>query len=325
LRGLRLEDERVLMGTQHNEDAAVLRFPPGMALVQTMDFFTPIVNNPYWFGQIAAANSLSDVYALGATPLCAMNIVCFPIKKLPKEILREILRGGRDKLAEAGAVLAGGHSVEDEEIKYGLSVSGYAPPDGFASNGALEPGDILLLTKPLGTGVLATALKAKWPDFARFEELLYQWAGRLNKAGGETIRALGLRAATDVTGFGLGGHALEMARASNKRIELWAKDVPILPHALELADMGLIPAGSYANKHYCGDAVRIDADVPTTLADMIFDAQTSGGLILGVPEDKVSVAQAMLLEAGDLAAPIGRVLPDAPAPGPRLLLRAAKP
>lgn len=311
----------MLLGTQHNEDAAVLRFPPGMALVQSLDFFTPIVNNPYWFGQIAAANALSDIYALGATPYCAMNIVCFPIKKLPKEILREILKGGRDKLKEAGAVLAGGHSVEDDEIKYGLSVSGYVSPESYASNGRLAPGDILVLTKPLGTGVLATALKANWPESLVFEQLLYDWAGRLNKAGGEAIRRFGLTAATDVTGFGLGGHALEMARASHVSVELWADAVPMLPRALELAQMGLIPAGSYANKHFCAQSVSLAPDLDPTLADMIFDAQTSGGLLLGVPEHKLAAVQALLAASGDLSAAIGRVLPEA-AEGPRLSVLA---
>ena len=181
-----------------------MRFPEGKALVQTLDFLTPIVNNPYWFGQIAAANSLSDVYAMGGEPYTAMNIVCFPIQTMGKEVLRRILEGGMDKIRESGAVMAGGHSVKDTEIKYGLSVTGIVDPAAFASNRGLRPGDHLLLTKPIGTGVLATALKADFGDSAKIEELIYRWAGRLNKAGGAVIQKLGLKGATDVTGFGLG-------------------------------------------------------------------------------------------------------------------------
>lgn len=302
-------DERVLSGTLHAEDAAVLRFPQGMALVQSVDFFTPIVNNPYWFGQIAAANSLSDVYAMGGTPWCAMNIVCFPVKTLPIEILKEILRGGLDKLREAGAVLAGGHSVEDQEIKYGLSVTGVVAPDGYATNGGLRPGDQLLLTKPLGSGVLATGLKAELPGADALEALLYHWAGRLNRVGGSVITSLGLRGATDVTGFGLGGHLLEMANASNVRIHLEAEQVPILDKAMELVAMGMLPAGSFANKRHCAKQVDVKPNVDALRSDLIFDTQTSGGLVLGVPEAKVAEAQALLLKGGDMAAIIGRVLP----------------
>ena len=300
-------DQRVLSGTSHAEDAAVLRFPPDMALVQTVDFFTPIVNNPYWFGQIAAANALSDVYAMGGTPWCAMNIVCFPVKSLPLEILREILRGGLDKLREAGAVLAGGHSVEDQEIKYGLSVSGFVAPHGYATNGGLRPGDRLLLTKPLGTGVLATGLKAELPEADALEALLYHWGGRLNRVGGGVIASLGLSGATDVTGFGLGGHLLEMANASNVRIFLDAERVPILDKAMELVAMGMLPAGSFANKRYCAKEVEIRPNVDVLRADLIFDAQTSGGLVLGVPEALVDEARELLLAGGEMAEVVGRV------------------
>ena len=203
-----LHDERLLTGVGDNEDAAIIRFPEGKALVQTLDFLTPIVNNPHWFGQIAAANSLSDVYAMGGEPYTVMNIVCFPIQTMGKEVLRQILAGGLEKIRESGAVMAGGHSVKDNEIKYGLSVTGIVDPASFASNRGLRPGDQLLLTKPIGTGVLATALKAGFGDTAKIEELIFRWAARLNRAGAGVIRALGLKGATDVTGFGLGGHVL---------------------------------------------------------------------------------------------------------------------
>ena len=310
-----MRDDRILTGLGDNEDAAVVRFPQGKALVQTLDFLTPIVNNPYWFGQIAAANSLSDVYAMGGEPYTAMNIVCFPIQTMGKEVLRRILEGGMDKIRESGAVMAGGHSVKDNEIKYGLSVTGIVDPASFASNRGLRPGDHLLLTKPIGTGVLATALKANFGDSAKIEELIYRWAGRLNKAGGEVIQKLGLKGATDVTGFGLGGHALELAKASGVSVELWLDKIPFIPEAVELAGMGMFPGGSTANRNFCHKLVEVPQGADPILVDLVFDAQTSGGLILSVPEEKLAQACDLLLEAGDLAAHIGQVLPDDPARG----------
>ncbi len=286
-----------------------MRFPDGKALVQTLDFLTPIVNNPFWFGQIAAANSLSDVYAMGGEPYTAMNIVCFPIQTMGSKVLKEILEGGMDKIRESGAVMAGGHSVRDNEIKYGLSVTGIVDPVAFASNKGLRPGDQLLLTKAIGTGVLSTALKANFGDSAKVEELIYRWASRLNKAGGKVIQALGLKGATDVTGFGLGGHVLELARASGVSVELWLDSIPYIPEALEFAAMGMFPGGSAANKKYCHRLVDIPEKADSTKVDLVFDAQTSGGLILSVPEAKLSQAVDMLLEAGDIASHIGQVLP----------------
>ncbi len=270
---------------------------------------------PYWFGQIAAANSLSDVYAMGGEPYTAMNIVCFPIETMGKEILRRILEGGMDKIRESGAVMAGGHSVKDNEIKYGLSVTGIVDPESFASNRGLRPGDHLLLTKPIGTGVLATALKANFGDSAKIEELIYRWASRLNKAGGGVIQKLGLKGATDVTGFGLGGHALELAKASGVSVELWLNKIPFIPEAVELAGMGMFPGGSTANRNFCHKLVDVPQGGDSILVDLVFDAQTSGGLILSVPEEKLTQACDLLLEAGDLAAHIGQVLPDDPARG----------
>lgn len=306
-------DERLLTGTGDNEDAAVVRFPPGKALVQTVDFLTPIVNNPYWFGQIAAANSLSDVYAMGGEPYTAMNVVCFPIEKMGKEVLRRILEGGFEKVRESGAVMAGGHSVKDNEIKYGLSVTGIVDPGAFCSNRGLRPGDHLLLTKPIGTGVLSTALKGGFGDTAKIEELIFRWGSRLNRAGAEVIRALGLKGATDVTGFGLGGHVLELAKASGVAVELWLEKIPCIPEAIELAGMGMIPGGSAANKTFCHSLVSLPAGADPVLVDLAFDAQTSGGLVLAVPEAQLARARDMLFEAGDLAAHIGQVLPRDPA------------
>jgi selenide,water dikinase len=298
----------------------VVRFPAGRALVQTVDFLTPLVNDPWRFGQIAAANALSDVYAMGGEPLAAMNIVCFPAKTLDKAILKAILRGGLDKVEEAGAVLAGGHSVEDAEIKYGLAVSGVVEEGRVASNKGLAPGDQLLLTKPIGTGVLATALKGNFGDAQALEDEIFRWAGRLNRAGGALIRDLGLKAATDVTGFGLAGHLLEMAGASRVAAELWVERTPLLEGALELAGMGMLPAGSFANKGFCSKSVDAAPGLDPLRLDLMFDAQTSGGLLLAVPEALLDQARAALLAAGDLAAHVGRILPAADGKG-RLLLR----
>ncbi len=282
-----------------------MSFPEGKALVQTVDFFTPIVNDPYRFGRIAAANSLSDVYAMGGEPWSAMNIICFPIKKLPTEVLTEVLRGGKDAVEEAGAVPSGGHSVEDDELKYGLAVSGIVDPDKFASNRGVKPGDELLLTKPIGTGVLATALKGEMSGFEEIEEALFQICSRLNRAGGEIITALGLTGATDITGFGLGGHLIELAEASGVSIELHMTSVPLIPRALELAGMGMLPAGSIGNRNHYLPKTTITQGLDPINVDLMFDAQTSGGLLLAVPPHKLDEARDMLRAAGDLAAHIG--------------------
>ncbi|EFL53178.1 selenide, water dikinase [Solidesulfovibrio fructosivorans JJ]] len=307
-----VSDPRLLTASGVNEDAAVVRLPDGRGLVQTVDFFTPIVNDPFKFGRIAAVNALSDVYAMGGTPLSAMNIVCFPIKTMEREVLAEILRGGLDAVLEAGAVPAGGHSVEDPEVKYGLAVSGLVDADAFATNTGLAEGDVLILTKPLGTGVLATALKGDFGDPVALENELFTWAGRLNTAGGRVIRELSLKAATDVTGFGLGGHLLEMAVASGVAVEIRLADVPFLPQAVELAGLGMLPAGSFANRNYCAKTVSVASGLDPIQSDLVFDAQTSGGLVLAVPEAKVAAARRMLLDAGDLAAVVGRVVAARP-------------
>lgn len=282
-----------------------MSFPGGKALVQTVDFFTPIVNDPYKFGRIAAANSLSDIYAMGGEPWSAMNIVCFPIKKLPTEVLTEVLRGGKDAVEEAGAVPSGGHSVEDDELKYGLAVSGIVDPDKFASNRGVKPGDELLLTKPIGTGVLATAVKGEMPGSEEMEETLFTICSRLNRAGGEIINTLGLTGATDITGFGLGGHLIELAEASGVSIELRMAAVPLIPRALELAGMGMLPAGSICNRNHYLPKTTIAQGLDPINIDLMFDAQTSGGLLLAVPTHKLDEAMAMLKAAGDLAAHVG--------------------
>lgn len=301
----------------------VVSLPPGKALVQTVDVLAPVVNDARAFGRIAAANALSDVYALGGEPWSAMNICCFPTCLLgddPDEILAGILRGGLEALVEAGAVLAGGHSVQDDELKFGLAVSGLIDPAHIAVNSGLRPGQRLILTKPIGTGVLSTALKACWDGWEEAEAALCRWCGRLNKAGGLLIATHRLSAATDITGFGLGGHLLEMARASEVCVALDTENVPLLPQALEYARLGFIPSGSHANRLYCAAATEHAAPLDEALESLIFDAQTSGGLVLAVPPDLVEQVSAELLAAGDLAADIGEVLPS-PSPTGSLLLR----
>ncbi len=302
-------DERILVSLKDNEDAVVVKVPENKALVQTLDFFTPIVNDPIKFGEIAAANSLSDVYAMGGTPYTVMNIVCFPSKSMDISILKAILRGGFNKIKEAGAILAGGHSVDDDEIKYGLSVTGLVSPDNIAQNTGFSPSHVLLLTKPIGTGILATAIKARWEGWEDMEDELYKWASRLNKGAGKIISTEGIKGATDITGFGLAGHLLEVARASEVEIEIWSNRVPLMEGVYDLATMGLVPEGSHLNKTFCSRVLKIGEEVDNVLFDILFDAQTSGGLVLSVPEDKVDRVKTMLQEEGESAWEIGVVKP----------------
>lgn len=300
----------MLAGRALNEDAAVLVVPSGKAIVQTADVLAPIVNNARDFGRVAAANALSDVYAMGGEPWCAMSLAFFPPDLAAKEndhILIDILQGAMDALRDAEAVSAGGHTVQDDELKFGLAVSGIIRPGHIARNDGLEPGQKLLLTKPLGTGILATAVKAHWEYAEESEKEIERWCGRLNKVGGSVIRELDLKAATDITGFGLGGHVLEMARASGVTVELHLQELPLLPHVLEYARDGLIPAGSHANQRFFAPHVEIPAGADEALVSVVFDAQTSGGLLLAVPPKLVDEAKELLLAGGDLAAEIGVV------------------
>lgn len=271
------------MGRETSDDAGVYRLSPDTALVQTVDFITPVVNDPYDFGRIAAANSLSDVYAMGGRPLTAMNVVCFPVKSMDKSVLREILRGGLDKIHEAGAALVGGHSVEDPEIKYGLSVTGIVHPDRVLTNAGVRSGDALILTKPLGTGIVATAIKAGLAsNGARVRAI--ETMATLNKKAAEAMAAYPVNACTDVTGFGLLGHVLEMAQGSKAAISLITGNIPLLPEILDLVQMGLLPAGSFANRNFCSNLVRFREAIDPLLLDILADAQTSGGLLISLPE-----------------------------------------
>lgn len=303
----------MLCNVSGHEDAAVLHFPAGKALVQTVDILTPIGNDPYVFGQIAAANAISDVYAMGGEPWCAMNVVFFPAPKgeengLGLDTLSEILRGGQDKLQEAGAILAGGHTVADDEPKYGMSVTGIIDPDGVASNKCLRVGDRLLLTKPIGVGILTTVVKAQWGQWEEAEAEFCKWATRLNKGGARVIRELKLRAATDITGFGLGGHAMEMAEASRLCVAINASTVPLMERVLDYAGSGFVPGGSFANKRHAACRTLVEDGVDPLLVSIIFDAQTSGGLLLAVSPDLVERATTFLAESGDMCVDVGEVL-----------------
>ena len=295
------------MGFEQASDAAIYRLKEDLAIVCTLDFFTPIVDDPFWFGQIAAANSLSDIYAMGGRPLVALNIVCFPKKDLSKEILKEILRGGSQKVLEAGAVLAGGHSVDDPEIKYGLSVVGVVHPERFITNQGARPGERLFLTKPLGTGIIATAVKGGVAT-PEAEKRAREVMATLNKAAAEAMLEVGVSAATDVTGFGLLGHALEMAEASEVEIVISAYQVPVIDEALEFARLGIIPEGDYENLRFCEKKVKISPEVEEARLTLLYDAQTSGGLLISVPEEKAPLLLERLLEKGVFeAAEIGYV------------------
>jgi len=301
----------LIVGFDLADDAGVFRLSDDLCLIQTLDFFTPIVNDPYTFGQIAAANALSDVYAMGGRPITAMNIVGFPVKTMDKEILVEVLKGGFDKVHEAGAALVGGHTVEDLELKYGLSVTGLASPDRIMTNAGARPGQVLVLSKPLGTGILSTALKGRMLS-PEDEVLMTQSMTALNRFGTEAAERFGVRAGTDVTGFGLLGHSWEMARASQVGLVIESGRVPVLGQALELAAMGLVPAGSYTNQNFCSKSLSVAEGVAPEMLSLLADAQTSGGLLLAVNPDRVEDLLAALQKEAPRAAIIGRVIDGPP-------------
>ena len=280
------------MGFESSDDAAVYRISESTAVISTVDFITPPVDDPVWFGRIAAANSLSDIYAMGGRPLTALNLVMFPARKLGTELLRGILLGGHEKVSEAGACLAGGHSVEDEEPKYGLAVTGVVSPDRILRNIGARPGDHLLLTKPLGTGVLFNACRARKLPWPELERILPEVAA-LNGAALEAALNYDIHACTDVTGFGILGHSLEMARGSEVGIELSHGALPFYPSALEMYRRGETTGSNRANLEMVKDSLRIDARLADQEREILFDPQTSGGLLLSVPPDQ---AEDLLVE-----------------------------
>jgi selenide,water dikinase len=294
----------VLVGFGTSDDAGVYKLRDDLALVQTVDFFTPIVDDPFDFGRIAAANALSDVYAMGGTPLTALNIAAFPMEALGPEILARILAGGAAAAREAGVAILGGHTVEDDEPKYGMAVTGTVHPDRIVTNAGARPGDVLVLTKPIGTGILASALKKDAIDEAQMADAV-RWMTMLNAAASRAMLAAGAHAATDVTGFGLLGHANEIARASGVRLRIGAAQVPVYELAREMLARGIAPGGSRKNADEHATFTTFAAGVPDDARLLFSDAQTSGGLLIAVAPEGIAALLEALRETPALAAVIG--------------------
>ena len=307
----RQHDPNVLVGFDHADDAGVYQIAPQQALVQTVDFFTPIVDDPFTFGQIAATNSLSDVYAMGGRPLTALALVCFP-EKADLAILERILAGGLSKMMEAGCTVIGGHSIRDEETKFGYSVTGLIHPGKVLTNGSAQPGDALVLTKAIGTGVISTAIKKQKAESAWVEAAVASMT-TLNKSAAEllALKSYPVHAMTDVTGFGLIGHAREVALARKVALELRAASVPVLPGALECVRAGHVPGGLKANRDFAECMVEYADGVPSDLKSLLFDPQTAGGLLISVSAEGAHDLVAQLREIGLPAAHIGDVRPSA--------------
>ena len=285
------------MGLDQADDAGVYKVTDDLAIIQTVDFFTPIVDDPYWFGQIAAANALSDVYAMGGVPKTAMNLVAFPIKDMDISVLRQIIQGGLDKMKEAGVVLVGGHSVEDKELKYGLSVTGFIHPDSILTKKNLKTGDRLILTKPLGTGIINTAIKGGLAS-RKIIETVTRLMATLNRDAAEIMKDYPVHACTDITGFGLLGHIAEMIIDTGFSIKLTSKTIPIIPETLEYAGMGLVPAGTYNNREFRECMVDFAPSVDRLVQDVLFDPQTSGGLLICVDKKNADELLEKLKEKG---------------------------
>lgn len=317
-------DPNLLVGLITGDDAGVYRLTDDLAIVQTVDFFTPIVDDPYLFGAIAAANSLSDVYAMGGRPITVMNILCFPIKERDPNELAAILRGGADKVQEANANLVGGHSVEDPEPKFGLAVTGLVHPQRVTTNAGAQPGDVIVLTKPLGTGIVTTAAKFDEADEETFASAVSSMA-TLNAGAAEAMRAVGIEpngdgvhAATDITGFGLLGHLYQMAKASGVGIEINQNALPLLPNVERLAAKNNVTAGGKANLAYVSDALTVAPDVSPIRLAVLADPQTSGGLAICVSESALPRLLEELANQNTLAhSVIGRIVPSA---SPRLVI-----
>ena len=307
-----ISDPRILVGFNTADDAGVVKISDELALVQTVDLFTPIVDDPYQYGLISAANSLSDVYAMGGRPYSALNIVGFPKDLFPFELLADILQGGMDKVAEAEAVIVGGHSISDEELKYGLAVTGLIHPQRIITNAGAKPGDVLLLTKPIGTGTITTAIKAG-KGTPELEEKVCSIMARLNRRASEICLQVGIHACTDITGFGLVGHAYEMALASQVELVFEYDKIPIIPEALQTAGAGMVPGGTKANRLYVGDEAFFSRRIGQLELDLLFDPQTSGGLLIAVQESKAERLVDELGQAGIHAPIIGSVTAASPA------------
>lgn len=298
-------DPRLLVGYDKSDDASVFKLDETTALIQTTDFFPPIVDDPYLYGQIAAANALSDVYAMGGQPKLALNILCLT-ESMERETVTDILRGGYQKAYEAGAIITGGHTINGAEPIYGLAVSGFVHPEKVLMNCGARPGDVLILTKPLGVGILTTAAKAALVK-APVMDRVYSQMATLNKAARDIMVKYTVHSCTDVTGFGLLGHSFEMAQGSGCTLHLRASAVPYHPEAYPLADMGFIPAGAYRNRDYAQAGVTAHPAIARPLLDILYDPQTSGGLLMAIPEDQAHRCLAQLKETVPQAAIIGYV------------------
>ncbi len=297
----------LLVGSREKDDAGVFRVNDSLALVQTVDFITPVCDDPFEFGRIAACNSLSDVYAMGGVPVTALNLVCFPDKKFSLDIMQKILEGGIDVINEAGVQLVGGHSVSDNELKYGLSVTGYIRPDKILRNNTIREGDSLVLTKSLGTGIIATAVKSGLAEEGHISAYIKSMS-TLNKYAADVMAGFPVNACTDVTGFGLAGHILEMMAGNDLSVRVDSRSLPVLEGVDDYASMGLVPAGLYRNRDYVGVNCIIDENVPVLARDMLFDPQTSGGLLISLPQkDAEGLVRDLKDRASTAAAIIGIV------------------
>ena len=297
----------LLVGFNKADDAGVYRIGPDLALVQSLDFFPPIVYDPYQFGQITAANSVSDIYAMGGKPLTALNIVCFPMDKFPPETLTQIIDGAQSKLKEANVTVGGGHSIKDKEIKFGLSITGLVNPDKMLTNSGAKAGDKLFLTKPLGTGIITTAIKQNKADEA-LTKLVIETMSSLNKTACELMLKHNAHSVTDITGFGLLGHTYEMAAGSEVTIRIFSDKVPLLPKAKELAGEGILTGGAKANREYLEGKVSIPDKLDSNLEHILFDPQTSGGLLISVGAGSAEALGNALKEAGLCHEIIGEVI-----------------
>ncbi len=312
-------DPNLLVGFETGDDAGVYRLSDDLALVQTVDYITPVVDDPYLYGQVAAANSISDVYAMGGRPLTAMNLCNFPPRGIDKESLRRILDGGFSKIVEAGATLVGGHTVRDDELKYGLSVTGLIHPQRIMTNTGARPGDHLVLTKPIGTGVIITGYRRGLAS----EELLNRavtWMAMLNRVACETMLEFDPHSCTDITGFGLSGHALGMARGSNVRMRLRFKDIPKYAESLELIEQGVATSVTASNLQVAQDYLTFSGHFSEAETWLIVDPQTSGGLLISLPADQAPRLVSLLHERGNpIAADVGEVVPAEGRPGLEIL------
>ncbi|MDD9270906.1 selenide, water dikinase SelD [Paenibacillus sp. GCM10023248] len=306
-----IPNPNLLVGIDTSDDAGVYQLSEDLALVQTVDFFTPIVDDPYSFGQVAAANAISDIYAMGGRPLTALNIVAFPIRTLDKQVLAEILRGAGDKMNEAGITLVGGHSIDDNEPKFGLAVTGLVHPQKVRTNAGAIPGDKLILTKPIGVGILTTSIKK---DRLSEEEVkrVTEVMATLNKTAAETMEPYDVHACTDVTGFGLIGHSLEMAKGSKVGIRITASDVPVLPRVRELAEEGFVPGGTKNNFAHVQNAITFPETLDQIGQWILCDAVTSGGLLIAVAADQADELLGKLKHAGVEASIIGETTDEHP-------------